>query len=37
MKKFSKIENWRQHVAREQKYPFEQIFEEVGPKKIWTF
>jgi len=34
MKEFSRIENWRQHVVREQKYLFEQTFKEVGPKKI---
>jgi len=36
-KKFLRIEDWRQCVAGEQKYPFEQTLEEVGPKKIWTF
>ena len=37
MKESSEIEGWRQCVAGEQKYPFEQILEEVGSKKIWTF
>ena len=34
MKKSLRIEGWRQCVAREQKYPFEQTLKEVGPKKI---
>jgi len=29
-----RIEGWRQCVAGEQKYPFEQTLEEVGLKKI---
>ena len=37
MKKFSRIKGWRQCVAREQKYLFEQTFEEVGSKKIQIF
>ena len=34
MKESSRIEGWRQCVAREQKYPCEQTLKEVGPKKI---
>jgi len=37
MKKFSRIKGWRQYVTREQKYPFEQTFEEVESKKIQIF
>ena len=37
MKESSRIEGWRQCMAEEQKYPFEQTLGGVGPKKIWTF
>jgi len=37
MKKSSRIEDWRQCVAGEQKYPFKQTLKEVGPKKIQIF
>ena len=33
-KKLSRTKDWEQHVAREQKYPLKQTFEEVGLKKI---
>ena len=29
-----RIDSWRQHVAREQKYSFEQTLKEAGPEKI---
>ena len=28
--KFSRIEDWRQHMARKQKYPIEPTLKEVG-------
>ena len=36
-KKFSKVKDWGQHVAGQQKYPLKQTLEEAGPEKIWTF
>jgi len=36
MKESSRIEGWRQHMAGEQKYSFEQTLKEAGLEKIWT-
>jgi len=36
MKKFSRIEGWRQYVVGKQKYPFKQTLKEAGLEKIWT-
>jgi len=33
----SRIEGWRQHVAREQEYPFKSTLKEAGQQEIWTF
>ena len=34
--KFSRTEDWRQHVARSQEYLFKVTFKETRPKEIWT-
>jgi len=36
-KKSTSIEDWRQCVVGEQKYPFKSTLEEAGPEKIQTF
>jgi len=33
----SRVEKRKQHVVGSQKYPFETIFKEAEPEKIWTF
>jgi len=33
-KESSRVEGWRQYVAREQKSPFKQTLKEAGPEKI---
>jgi len=35
-KESTRTEGWKQHVVRDQEYPFKQTLKEVGPKKIWT-
>jgi len=35
--KFLRIESWRQHVVRKQKYPIKPTLKEVEPKTIQTF
>jgi len=36
-KESSKVESWRQYVAKKQKYPLKQTLEEVRLKKMQTF